>query len=246
MLEVKIRAKEFRSSRGDTRQILRDVAFTAAPGEVLALLGPSGIGKSTILRVTLGLDRDFEGSVQLPPGRLGVMFQEPRLLPWLSVEENLRLVLPVDEPAPDIVALLNEVLLPPIPNLLPSALSLGMARRVALARALVVDPAILVLDEPFASLDQSVATNLGVRIVARVRRRGTLVLLSTHDIDQALAMSTRYSHHRGGTGQSGGGYPVPWARWRRYDDRRAAPKPAEPVQLPGQRRVLTSGIIRNS
>jgi ABC-type nitrate/sulfonate/bicarbonate transport system ATPase subunit len=191
MLEVKIRAKEFRSSRGDTRQILRDVAFAAAPGEVLALLGPSGIGKSTILRITLGLDRDFEGSVQLPPGRLGVMFQEPRLLPWLSVEDNLRLVLPVDGPAPDIMALLSEVLLPPIPNLLPSALSLGMARRVALARALVVDPAILVLDEPFASLDQSLATTLGVRIVDRVRRRGTLVVLSTHDIDQALAMSTR-------------------------------------------------------
>jgi ABC-type nitrate/sulfonate/bicarbonate transport system ATPase subunit len=191
MLEVKIRAKEFRSSRGDTRQILRDVAFAAAPGEVLALLGPSGIGKSTILRVTLGLDRDFEGSVQLPPGRLGVMFQEPRLLPWLSVEDNLRLVLPANGPAPDIGALLSEVLLPPIPNLLPSALSLGMARRVALARALVVDPAILVLDEPFASLDQSLATTLGVRIVDRVRRRGTLVLLSTHDIDQALAMSTR-------------------------------------------------------
>ena len=191
MLEVKIRAKEFRSSRGDTRQILRDVAFAAAPGEVLALLGPSGIGKSTILRVTLGLDRDFEGSVQLPPGRLGVMFQEPRLLPWLSVEDNLRLVLPVDGPAPDIGALLSEVLLPPIPNLLPSALSLGMARRVALARAFVVDPAILVLDEPFASLDQSLATTLGARIVDRVRRRGTLVVLSTHDIDQALAMSTR-------------------------------------------------------
>jgi ABC-type nitrate/sulfonate/bicarbonate transport system ATPase subunit len=191
MLEVKIRAKEFRSSRGDTRQILRDVAFAAAPGEVLALLGPSGIGKSTILRIALGLDRDFEGSVQLPPGRLGVMFQEPRLLPWLSVEDNLRLVLPVDGPAPNIGALLNEVLLPPIPSLLPSALSLGMARRVALARAFAVDPAILVLDEPFASLDQSLATTLGVRIVDRVRRRGTLVLLSTHDIDQALAMSTR-------------------------------------------------------
>jgi ABC-type nitrate/sulfonate/bicarbonate transport system ATPase subunit len=192
MLEVTIRAKEFRSSRGDTRQILRDVAFAAAPGEVLALLGPSGIGKSTILRITLGLDRDFEGSVQLPSGRLGVMFQEPRLLPWLSVEDNLRLVLPANwAAAPDIGALLSEVLLPPIPNLLPSALSLGMARRVALARALVVDPAILVLDEPFASLDQSLATTLGVRIVDRVRRRGTLVVLSTHDIDQALAMSTR-------------------------------------------------------
>ena len=73
------------------------------------------------------------------------------------------------------MALLSEVLLPPIPNLLPSALSLGMARRVALARAFVVDPAILVLDEPFASLDQSLATTLGMRIVDRVRRRGTLV-----------------------------------------------------------------------
>ena len=214
MLEVNIRAKEFRSSRGDTRQILRDVAFTAAPGEVLALLGPSGIGKSTILRVTLGLDRDFEGSVQLPPGRLGVMFQEPRLLPWLSVEDNLRLVLPVDVPVPDIVALLNEVLLPPIPNLLPSALSLGMARRVALARALVVDPAILVLDEPFASLDQSLATTLGVRIIDRVRRRGTLVLLSTHDIDQALAMSTRVLVIAGEPASLVENIPVP----RREDD----------------------------
>jgi ABC-type nitrate/sulfonate/bicarbonate transport system ATPase subunit len=214
MLEVKIRAKEFRSSRGDTRQILRDVAFTAAPGEVLALLGPSGIGKSTILRVTLGLDRDFEGSVQLPPGRLGVMFQEPRLLPWLSVEDNLRLVLSADAPAPDIVALLNEVLLPPIPNLLPSALSLGMARRVALARALVVDPAMLVLDEPFASLDQSLATTLGVRIADRVRRRGTLVLLSTHDIDQALAMSTRVLVIAGEPASLVENIPVP----RREDD----------------------------
>jgi ABC-type nitrate/sulfonate/bicarbonate transport system ATPase subunit len=191
MLEVTVRAKVFRSSRGVTRQILRDVAFAAAQGEVLALLGPSGIGKSTILRITLGLDRDFDGGVRLPTGRLGVMFQEPRLLPWLSVEDNLRLVKPVDEPEPDTATLLSDVLLPPIPKLLPSALSLGMARRVALARALAVDPAILVLDEPFASLDQNVAAALGERIVDRVRRRGTLVLLSTHDIDQALAMASR-------------------------------------------------------
>jgi sulfonate transport system ATP-binding protein len=83
------------------------------------------------------------------------------------------------------------VLLPSIPKLLPSALSLGMARRVALARAFAVDPAILVLDEPFASLDQSLSAALGGRIAERVRRRGSLVLLSTHDIDQALAMATR-------------------------------------------------------
>jgi ABC-type nitrate/sulfonate/bicarbonate transport system ATPase subunit len=191
MLEVQIRAKDFRSSRGVTRQVLRDVAFGAVPGEVLALLGPSGIGKSTILRIMLGLEREFEGSVRLPPGRLGVMFQEPRLLPWLSVEDNLRLVQPNDIPAPDIAALLGDVLLPPVQKLLPSALSLGMARRVALARALAVDPAILVLDEPFASLDQNLAAALGARIVDRVQRHRTLVLLSTHDVDQTLAMATR-------------------------------------------------------
>jgi ABC-type nitrate/sulfonate/bicarbonate transport system ATPase subunit len=191
MLEVKVDTKHFRSSRGGGRHVLRDVAFSAAAGEVLVLLGPSGIGKSTILRITLGLEQDFEGSVRLPPGRLGVMFQEPRLLPWLSVEDNLRLVQPPDGPAPDVTALLSEVLLPPIPKVMPSALSLGMARRVALARALAVDPGLLILDEPFASLDQNLAAALGARIVERVRRHRTLVLLSTHDIDQALAMATR-------------------------------------------------------
>jgi len=83
------------------------------------------------------------------------------------------------------------VLLPPVRNLIPSALSLGMARRAALARAFAVDPGILVLDEPFASLDQNLGAALGTRIVERVRRHNTLVLLSTHDVDQALAMATR-------------------------------------------------------
>jgi ABC-type nitrate/sulfonate/bicarbonate transport system ATPase subunit len=187
MLEVTIAAKAFRSSG----LVLRDVVFSAAKGEMLVLLGPSGIGKSTILRIVLGLDRDFEGWVRLPAVRLGVMFQEPRLLPWVSVEDNLRLVVPDGAPAPDIEALLGDVLLPEVRSLLPSALSLGMARRVALARALAVDPEVLVLDEPFASLDQGVATTLGGRIAERVRCGRMLVLLSTHDIDQALATATR-------------------------------------------------------
>jgi ABC-type nitrate/sulfonate/bicarbonate transport system ATPase subunit len=191
MLEVKIRAKAFRASRGPARQILRDIAFSATPGEMLVLLGPSGIGKSTILRIVLGLDPDFEGHITLPPARLGVMFQEPRLLPWLSVEENLRLALPNDAATPDIAALLAEVLLPPVRTSLPSSLSLGMARRVALARALAIDPGILVLDEPFASLDQNLAAALGARLADRVRQQRTLVLLSTHDLDHALATATR-------------------------------------------------------
>ncbi len=191
MLDVAIMAKAFRSTRGAPRLILSDIAFSASAGELLVLLGPSGIGKSTILRIILGLEGAFEGRVRLPQVRLGVMFQEPRLLPWMSVEDNLRLVLPDDAPAPDIDALLGAVLLPQVRNLFPSALSLGMARRVALARALAVDPALLVLDEPFASLDQGVATTLGGRIAERVRQGRMLALLSTHDLDQTLAMATR-------------------------------------------------------
>jgi NitT/TauT family transport system ATP-binding protein len=188
VLEVRIRSKTF---PGATRAVLHDVAFNASAGEILVLLGPSGVGKSTILRITLGLDRAFDGSMRMEAGRLGVMFQEPRLLPWLTVAENLALVHPDDAPAPDVEALLEEVLLPPVAKLLPSELSLGMARRVSLARSLAVDPDVLVLDEPFASLDTKLAAALGTRIVERVRRRGMLVLLSTHDIDQALAMASR-------------------------------------------------------
>lgn len=191
MLDVAIQSKGFSSSRGATRPILRDIAFSAQGGEVIALLGPSGVGKSTILRIVLGLDRQYDGHVRLQPGRLGVMFQEPRLLPWLSVADNLRLVRSAGHPEPDIDSLLQEVLLPPVAAMLPRELSLGMARRVALARALAVDPQTLVLDEPFASLDTNLAATLGHGLMLRARRNSMLIILSTHDLDQALALATR-------------------------------------------------------
>jgi ABC-type nitrate/sulfonate/bicarbonate transport system ATPase subunit len=191
MLDLQLRSKAFRLPRGPARLIISQINFRAEKSELVVLLGPSGIGKSTILRIILGLDLDFNGNVCLQPARLGVMFQEPRLLPWLTVEENVRLVLRDDRTDLDIPALLSGVLLPPVRAALPSALSLGMARRVALARALAVDPQILLLDEPFASLDHSLAASLGALLAERSRRCGTLVLLSTHDIDQALATATR-------------------------------------------------------
>ena len=187
MLEVSIRTKVFSTPGRAPRQILGDIAFNAAPGEVLAILGPSGIGKSSILRIVLGLDHDFEGTVDLSPARVGVMFQEPRLPPWLTVAENLRLV----QPTVDVASLLQEVMLPGVEAQLPSALSLGMARRVSLARALAIDPQLLILDEPFASLDRSLGGELCTVIATRARSFHTLVLLSTHDLDQALTMATR-------------------------------------------------------
>ncbi len=194
-LSVRIQEKRFREPSGPGRSrandVLRDVAFTAVPGEILTLFGPSGTGKTTTLRIVLGLDRDFAGSVRRPPSRVGAVFQEPLLLPWLTVAENIRLVALPGDPAPDVDALLEEVGLPGVGGRRPRELSLGMARRVSLARALAVSPGLLVLDEPFASLDAGLGAQLARVVAGRARRNGTLALLATHDLDQALAIADR-------------------------------------------------------
>jgi NitT/TauT family transport system ATP-binding protein len=190
-LEVHIHAKTFASDNGASRLILEHIDFNARCGEVLALVGPSGIGKSTVLRIVLGLDQDFQGRVHLPRGRVGVMFQEPRLLPWLTVAENLRLVCAGREQPPELAALLKAALLPEVENLLPRQLSLGMARRVAFARALAIDPQTLILDEPFSSLDRQLASRMAATISECASQRDALVLLSTHDLDTALQLAGR-------------------------------------------------------
>ena len=184
-LRVDIASKAFGESL-----VLSAVRFSAAPGEVLALLAPSGTGKTTALRIVLGLDREFSGSVVRPAGRIGAMFQEPRLLPWLSVADNIRLVAPsLTRQAAD--GLLAGVGLQGQGDLLPKQVSLGMARRVAMVRALAVRPSLLVLDEPFASLDPRLAAELAVAVTRQARACGAIVLVATHDLDQALAIADR-------------------------------------------------------
>jgi len=193
-LLVRIETKSYPDPSGRRREVLRDAAFTGGAGEIIALLAPSGAGKTTTLRIVLGLDRDFVGEVRCSPERIGVMFQEPRLLPWLTVEANVRLVARGDTTGADIeeiVSLLSAVGLAGTERLHPKALSLGMARRVALVRALLGHPLLLVLDEPFASLDRKSAAALMGLITQTARHDGALVLFTTHDLDQALGFADR-------------------------------------------------------
>lgn len=191
VLEVRIATKAYRGETGPGREVLRDIAFSASPGAVLALFGPSGTGKTTTLRVVTGLDADFTGHIKRPSRRLGVMFQEPNLAPWLTVDDNLRLVVTDGVPEPDIPAILDEVGVAGTGRSLPRQLSLGMARRVAFARALAVSPGVLVLDEPFASLDRQAASGLASVIRHRADDMGTTVLLATHDLDHVLPIADR-------------------------------------------------------
>jgi ABC-type nitrate/sulfonate/bicarbonate transport system ATPase subunit len=191
MLDVRIDRKTFLNESGAERTVLRDIRFSIAGGEVVGLLGASGVGKSTMLRILLGLDDAFEGHVRRHCHRIGVVFQEPRLLPWLTVAENIQLVVTADMPQPDIDALLATVRLPHVARLRPRQLSLGMARRVALARALAISPDLLVLDEPFASLDARLGAGLADGVAAWARQAGAAVILATHDLAQALERVSR-------------------------------------------------------
>ena len=171
-------------------EIIDGLAFALHPSRVTCLFGPSGCGKTTALRIIMGLDADFEGSI-LPPPRslnLGVVFQDPRLLPWRTVAENVTLAAPGFGRA-KLDALLEELGLAPWHGHRPNQLSLGMQRRVALARGLAVEPDLLVLDEAFVSLDEASATALRTTVFDAVAARDATVLMVTHNSDEALTFS---------------------------------------------------------
>ena len=170
---------------------MNGVAFSLQSGEVAALVGPSGCGKTTLLRIIAGLDRDFQGRVALPThGMLGMVFQEPRLLAWRTVEQNVRLAAPQAKDA-EFAELLGTLGLAAHRNHYPGELSLGLARRVALARAFAVNPDLLLLDEPFVSLDDELALRLREELAELVKSRSLTTLLVTHNLDEAIGLADR-------------------------------------------------------
>ena len=174
----------------DGTRALEPATLDIARGETLVLLGPSGCGKTTMLRIVAGLDHDFDGAVARPSGAIGMVFQEPRLLPWRTVEENIRLIAPAVDAA-TLASLFDTLGLSAHRAHFPGELSLGLARRVALARAFAVAPRLLVLDEPFTSLDAPLAARLRDELALLVDRRPATTLLVTHDLDEAVRLADR-------------------------------------------------------
>lgn len=195
-LTLDIRRKVYRAHPGaPARLILEGLKLDVRRGEMLCLLGPSGCGKTTLLNMIAGLDRDFEGRIDIrdeTDQRLAYMFQTPRLLPWRTVLENV--VLACGD-APGAVEssrkVLAEVGLAGFENAWPGQLSLGMQRRAALARAFAARPTILLLDEPFVSLDEPAAEKLRALLIALLGEHPATVLFVTHDLREALLVSDR-------------------------------------------------------
>ena len=190
---VAVRLAGVSKSYQDT-PVLDDLSLDVPAGGFVSLIGASGTGKSTLLRLVAGLEPSTAGSVELsgPPGRapmVRTMFQEDRLLPWRRVEGNVRLGLP--RRSAGVSELIGAVGLAGRERSWPADLSGGQRQRVALARALVHQPDLLLLDEPFGALDALTRVRMQLLLEALWRDRPCTVLLVTHDVDEALALSDR-------------------------------------------------------
>jgi sulfonate transport system ATP-binding protein len=200
----------------DGRVVLSSLDLDIGAGEFVALLGRSGEGKSTLLRALAGLDRGVTGKVAVH-GTVAVAFQDPRLLPWKSVLANVSLGLRTDDPPAAARATLEEVGLTARQGAWPVTLSGGEAQRASLARALVHDPDLLLLDEPFCALDALTRMAMHDLVLDLWERHQPGVLMVTHDVDEALALATRVLVLRGG--RVAYEAPVETERPRRREDR---------------------------
>ena len=188
-------SKSYRTADGEVLRVLDEVSLSVPDGSFVSLLGPSGCGKSTLLNVVAGLIDADAGTVAIADDdRLGFVFQEPRLLEWKTVEANLAFALdgtdiPTDEYDRRIEDVLTCVALQDVRTEFPRSLSRGMQQRVAIARAFCIEPDVLLLDEPFASVDEITARELRADLLDLWRLNEVTVLFVTHDIQEAVTLS---------------------------------------------------------
>jgi sulfonate transport system ATP-binding protein len=180
---------------------LDGISLDVAPGEILVVIGGSGCGKSTMLRAISGLDTPTHGKVVLngvtitePHEEIGIIFQEPRLLPWLRVAENVGFGLPFnakEETQRRIADALNRVGLSEKARMWPRELSGGQAQRVAILRALVPRPQVLLLDEPFSALDAFTRSDLQDHLLDLWADSKPTLIMVTHDVEEAIVLADR-------------------------------------------------------
>lgn len=186
----------------DTVEVLKDVSLDVAEGEFVSIVGSSGCGKSTLLKLITSLEDVTDGKILIdgeavngPSEKCNMIFQEPRLFPWLSVAQNIGFTIPKSVPAKEKEELVEQhielVGLKGFEKALPSQLSGGMQQRVSIARALATRPQILLLDEPFGALDAFTRINMQEETLRIWRQEKTTMVLVTHDLDEAIYLSDR-------------------------------------------------------
>lgn len=195
-VNINIHSKSYPAqARAGQHLAIADFKLSLNPAEFVCLVGPSGCGKTTLLNIIAGLDSDYQGDVsagqQHVSPKIGYVFQNPRLLPWRTVRENIELAMPEDQAVDHLDTLLDVMQLSQVQHVYPERLSLGMSRRVAIIRAFAVNPDLLLMDEPFVSLDAPTARQVRELLITLWQRRPHTVLFVTHDLREAITLADR-------------------------------------------------------
>jgi len=196
LVQIKKLGKKFPAKREPgSIEVLKELNFEIPSGKITVIVGRSGVGKTTILNILSGLDKDYDGSIITDgKNKVGYVFQDPLLLPWRTIRQNVELGLEIQRLQIDqkqIESLLKEHGLELFSSNYPSSLSGGMRQRVALLRTLVTNPTLLLLDEPFSSLDYESKLALEEGIFNSIAKKGMTAVLVTHDIEEAVALGDR-------------------------------------------------------
>lgn len=201
--EVHIRnVEKVYSLDNEDLEILNDISLDIQPGEFVSIVGSSGCGKSTLLKLLIGLEQTTSGEitvgkrkVEKPSVDVGMVFQEARLYPWLTIEKNLQFGIPRNVPKSEYGKIIQEhielVGLAGFEKAYPAQLSGGMKQRASIARALIGNPKVLLLDEPFGALDAFTRINMQNEVLKIWEKDKRTMLLVTHDIDEAIFLSDR-------------------------------------------------------
>jgi NitT/TauT family transport system ATP-binding protein len=199
----------------DGTAALRGLDLRVRRGEFVSVVGPSGCGKSTLLRLVSGLETPSTGTVRVASGRLGYVFQDPTLLPWRSVRRNVELLaelegVPRAERRRRAERVIELVGLEGFERARPAVLSGGMRMRASLARALVLDPELFLLDEPFGALDELTRQRMNDELMALFTDRALTVVFVTHSVAEAVFLSSRVAVMSSRPGRIVGEVAVPW------------------------------------